>query len=276
MHKGSSLLRRNILWLDIALIAIAVLVLFPLVWVLLTSLKGRFDIAAKPPTLFFKPTLDNYNQVFLKDNFFNYFEDSVVIALLSTFFSLALGSMAAYGIVRFRVGGSFLPMWVLSIRMFPPIAIILPVYIIMRNLHLLDTFYSIVMMHTLMNLPFVVWLMSGFFREIPSEIDEAAVIDGCSLFTAYFRVILPIVIPGLLATAIFCLITSWNEFLFALVLSGRNIKTIPVATAFYVTDRDILWGPMAAVGVTASIPIVVFTMIVQKHLVRGLSYGAVK
>jgi len=160
--------------------------------------------------------------------------------------------------------------------MFPPIAIILPIYIIMRKLHLLDSYYAIIIMHTLVNLPFVVWLMSGFFREVPNEIDEAAKIDGCSVFTAFIRVILPIVLPGLLATTVFCLITSWNEFLFALVLSGRNVTTLPVASAFYVTDRDILWGPMAAVGVTASIPIIIFTILIQKHLVRGLTYGAVK
>jgi multiple sugar transport system permease protein len=177
---------------------------------------------------------------------------------------------------RYRVGGDFLPFWVLSIRMFPPIAIILPIYVIMRKLHLLDTYYAVIIMHTLVNLPFVVWLMSGFFREIPDEIDEAAVIDGCSIWSAYFKVIIPVVKPGLFATAVFCLITSWNEFLFALVLSGRNVTTLPVATAFYVTDRDILWGPMAAVGVTASIPIIVFTILIQKHLVRGLTYGAVK
>ena len=264
------------IWVDVLLVVVVILVLFPLIWILLTSFKGRFEIAAFPPKIFFKPTFENYNTVFLRDNFYQYFKDSIIIAICSTALALFLGSMAAYSMTRYRVGGNFLPFWVLSIRMFPPIAIILPIYIIMRKLHLLDTYYAVIIMHTLMNLPFVVWLMSGFFREVPSEIDEAAQIDGCSVFTAYARVIIPIVMPGLLATSVFCLITSWNEFLFALVLSGRNVTTLPVAAAFYVTDRDILWGPMAAVGVTASIPIIIFTIIIQKHLVRGLTYGAVK
>jgi len=267
---------REHMWVDIILIFVVLLVLLPLIWILLTSFKGRFDIASSPPKIFFQPTIENYHTVFFRDNFHQFFKDSLIIAVSSTGLALFLGSMAAYSMTRFHVGGNFLPFWVLSIRMFPPIAIILPIYIIMRKLHLLDTYYAIIIMHTLLNLPFVVWLMSGFFNEVPNEVDEAAKIDGCSVFTAYFRVILPIVMPGLLATTVFCFITSWNEFLFALVLSGRNVTTLPVAAAFYVTDRDILWGPMAAVGVTASIPIIIFTIIIQKHLVRGLSYGAVK
>jgi multiple sugar transport system permease protein len=267
---------KNAVWVDILLVFIVLLVLFPLIWILLTSLKGRFEIAAIPPRIFFKPTVENYETVFIRDGFHRYFKDSIVIALSSTALALFLGTMAAYSMTRYRVGGDFLPFWVISIRMFPPIAIILPVYILMRNLGLLDTYYSVIIMHTLLNLPFVVWLMSGFFKEVPNEIDEAAMIDGCSIFSAFFRVVLPVVLPGILATAVFCLITSWNEFLFSLVLSGRNVKTLPVAAAFYVTDRDILWGPMAAVGVTASIPIIIFTILIQKHLVRGLTYGAVK
>jgi multiple sugar transport system permease protein len=269
-------LYRSALWVDVLLVLVVLVVIFPLIWILLTSLKGRFEIAAIPPRIFFKPTFENYDVVFVRDAFHRYFKDSIIIAVGSTALALFLGTMSAYSMTRYRVGGDFLPFWVISIRMFPPIAIILPVYILMRNLGLLDTFYAVVIMHTLLNLPFVVWLMSGFFREVPNEIDEAAMIDGCSIFSSFFRVVLPVVLPGILATAVFCLITSWNEFLFSLVLSGRNVKTLPVAAAFYVTDRDILWGPMAAVGVTASIPIIIFTMLIQKHLVRGLTYGAVK
>jgi multiple sugar transport system permease protein len=267
---------REELWIDILLVVAVLAVLVPLLWILATSLKGRFDISAKPLKFLFQPTLDNYRTVFLSDRFLRYFSSSAIIAVSSTVVSLFFGSMAAYSITRHRTGGDFLPFWILSQRMLPPIVIILPVYILMRNLGLLDTYWSIIIMHTLINLPFAIWLMTGFFREVPDAIDEAAVIDGCSIFKAYFRIILPIVTPGLLATGIFCLVASWNEFLFALVLSGRTVTTLPVATAFYVTDRDILWGPMTAVGVTAMIPIIVFTLLIQKYLVRGLSYGAVK
>jgi multiple sugar transport system permease protein len=263
-------------WIDIVMVVAIVVVIAPLLWILATSFKGRFDIAAKPLKFLFQPTLENYGTVFVSDRFQQYFKDSAIIAVGSTVISLFLGSMAAYSLTRYRVGGNFLPFWILSQRMLPPIAIILPVYILMSNLGLLDTYYAIIIMHTLLNLPFVVWLMTGFFREVPEAIDEAAVIDGCGPFSAFFRVVLPIVVPGLLATGVFCVLTSWNEFLFSLVLSGRTVKTLPVAVAFYVTDRDILWGPMTAVGITATIPIVIFTIAIQKHLVRGLSYGAVK
>ncbi len=263
-------------WIDVLLVVAILAALLPLLWIVVTSFKGRFDIAAKPLKFLFQPTLENYRTVFVSDRFLKYFQDSAIIAAGSTIVSLALGSMAAYSMSRYRVGGKFLPFWVLSQRMLPPIAIILPVYILMSRLGLLDTYYAIIIMHTLINLPFVVWLMTGFFREVPEAVDEAAIMDGCGPFAAFFRVVLPIVVPGLLATGVFCILTSWNEFLFSLVISGRTVKTLPVAVAFYVTDRDILWGPMTAVGVTATIPIVIFTIAIQKHLVRGLSYGAVK
>ncbi len=273
--KGSRRLHDDA-WVDVVLAVAIVVVVFPLLWIVATSFKGRFDIAAKPLKFLFQPTLENYSTVFVSDNFLNYFRDSAIIAASSTVISLFLGSMTAYSMTRYRVGGNFIPFWILSQRMLPPIAIILPVYILMRNLGLLDTYYAIIIMHTLLNLPFVVWLMTGFFKEVPEAIDEAAIMDGCSVFATFRRIILPIVVPGLLATGVFCILTSWNEFLFSLVLSGRTVKTLPVAVAFYVTDRDILWGPMTAVGVTATIPIIIFTILIQRHLVRGLSYGAVK
>jgi multiple sugar transport system permease protein len=263
-------------WIDVLLVVAILIALLPLLWILITSFKGRFDIAAKPLKFLFQPTLQNFLTVFVSDKFLKYFQDSAIIAACSTLASLFLGSMAAYSISRYKVGGNFLPFWILSQRMLPPIAIILPVYILMSHLGLLDTYYSIIILHTLLNLPFAVWLMTGFFREVPEAVDEAAILDGCGPFSALFRVVLPIVAPGLVATGVFCLLTSWNEFLFSLVLSGRTVKTLPVAVAFYVTDRDILWGPMTAVGITATIPIVIFTIAIQKHLVRGLSYGAVK
>ncbi len=273
--KGSRLKSRD-LWIDVVVLFVVILVLFPIVWTFLTSIKGRFDVSAMPPKLLFTPTTENYRKVFIEDGFYRYFKDSIIIALISTVIAVFLGTMAAYGLVRYRVGGKFLPFWILSTRMLPPIAIILPIYILMQRVRLIDTYASIIIMHVLLNLPFAVWLMSGFFREVPSEIDEAALLDGCSVFGAFIRILFPVVIPGVLATTVFCLITSWNEYLFALILSGRNVKTLPVAAAFYVTDRDILWGPMAAVAVVASIPIIIFTLLIQKHLVRGLSYGAIK
>jgi len=261
---------------NILLILIVIFVLFPFIWIFLTSFKDRFEIASAIPRFLFKPTFENYKQIFLVDGFLQFFKDSIIIAVISTSFAVFFGSMAAFSITKYRVGGNFLSFWILSMRMFPPIAIIIPVYILMIRLNLLDTYAAVVIMHTLVNMPFAVWLMNGFYQEVPTEIHESAMIDGCSVFRSFFTIIFPVVKPGIIATSIFCLITSWNEFLFSLILSGRRITTLPVATAFYVTDRDILWGPMAAVGVTAMVPIIIFTILIQKHLVRGLTYGAVK
>lgn len=262
--------------LNLILIIVTVVVLFPIFWTLLTSLKDRLDIACYPPLLLFKPTLESYKQVFFRDNFIQYFINSLVIGVSSTLISLGMGSLTAYSMSRYKTGGKNFSFWVLSMRMLPPIAIILPVYILMSTLRWLGTYQALVAMHVLLNLPFAVWLMKGFFDEIPTAVDEAALIDGCSPWSVYWRIVIPIAMPGLLATAIFCLITSWNEFLFALLLSGIKTKTLPVATAGYITDREICWGPMATVAITASAPIILFMVLIQKHLVRGLSYGAIK
>jgi len=161
--------------------------------------------------------------------------------------------------------------------MFPPIVTAVPVFLMMRDLRLLNTLTSLVIVYTALNLPFVVWMMRGFFRELPRELEEAAMVDGDSRLGALVRVILPLVTPGLAATAVFCLIVSWNEFLLALVLTQTDASmTLPVGIAGRVTQYEIKWGVMSAAGVVAMIPILVFAMAVQRYLVRGLSLGAVK
>ncbi len=157
--KGSKLKARD-RWIDVLVFLVVILVLFPIVWTFLTSIKGRFDISAMPPKLLFTPTIENYRKVFIEDGFYRYFKDSIIIALIATVIAIFLGTMTAYGLVRYRVGGKFLPFWILSTRMLPPIAIILPIYILMQRIKLIDTYASIIIMHVLLNLPFAVWLMS--------------------------------------------------------------------------------------------------------------------
>jgi ABC-type glycerol-3-phosphate transport system permease component len=149
-------------------------------------------------------------------------------------------------------------------------------FILMRRLHLLDTYMALIITYTVVNLPFTVWLMRGFILDLPKEMDEAARIDGCTVWQIFWRIILPVVRPGLIAAAIFALITSWNEFLFAMILTGGHVKTVPLVAAEVITDKEVLWGPMSAIGTMAAIPIIIFTMFVQTYIVRGLSYGAVK
>jgi len=263
-----------ILYVGLGLISL--IVLFPIIWILLTSVKPTIDIPAYPPKIFFKPTIEHYGRAFSRSGFLGSFLDSTLIAVVVMLLSVTLGSMCAYSLARFNVGGKNFRFWILSQRMFPPVAMILPLYILMRRLHLLDTYMALIITHTVVNLPFTVWLMRGFIIDLPKEIDEAALIDGCSIWQVFWRIILPVVKPGLVAASIFALITSWNEFLFALILTGGEVKTVPLVASEVITDKEVLWGPMSAIGTMTAIPIIIFTMFVQKYIVRGLSYGAIK
>jgi multiple sugar transport system permease protein len=253
----------------------------PVYWMLTISLKSDVDQFAVPPRWFgYSPTLAHYNDAFLSRSFGEYLSTSATVAVLSTIFAVTLGTLAAYGLGRFRLRGRLdrrLSLWILSTRMFPPIVTAVPLFLLMRDLRLLNTIPALVTVYTALNLPFVVWMMRGFFRELPRELEEAAMVDGDSRLGALVRVILPLVTPGLAATGVFCLIVSWNEFLLALVLTQTDAAmTLPVGIAGRVTQYEIKWGVMSAAGVVAMIPILVFAMAVQRYLVRGLSLGAVK
>lgn len=255
--------------------------LLPVYWMMTISLKREVDQFAVPPKwIIFEPTLAHYRDAFVERSFAQYLVTSGVVAVLSTACALVLGTLAAYGLARFRLPHKLntrVALWILSTRMFPPIVTAVPLFLLMSDLRLLDTVTSLVIVYTAFNLPFVVWMMRGFFREIPRELEEAARVDGDSRLGALRRVILPLVTPGLAATAVFCLIISWNEFLFALTLTQTdNAMTLPVGIAGRVTQYEIEWGVMSAAGVVAMIPILVFALAVQRYLVRGLSLGAVK
>ncbi len=265
----------------VLLVMAAMAALIPVYWMLTISLKTEVDQFAVPPRwLGFAPTLVHYIDAFFERSFGRYLLTSVIVASLSTSFAMVIGTLAAYALARFRLPGRLdkhLSLWILSTRMFPPIVTAVPLFLMMRDLRLLDTITSLVLVYTAFNLPFVVWMMRGFFRELPRDLEEAAMVDGDSRLGALVRVILPLVTPGLAATAVFCLIVSWNEFLFALVLTQTDAAmTLPVGIAGRVTQYEIKWGVMSAAGVVAMIPILAFALAVQRYLVRGLSLGAVK
>jgi multiple sugar transport system permease protein len=268
--------------LKYALVAVTLFVaLAPVYWMLTISLKTEVDQFAVPPRwLSFRPVLSHYRDAFFVRSFGQYLATSAVVSVLSTICAMLIGTLAAYGLSAFRLPHRLdtrLSLWILSTRMFPPIVTIVPLFMMMRDVRLLDTRASLVIVYTAFNLPFVVWMMRGFFNEIPRDLEEAARVDGDSRLGALVRVILPLVAPGLAATAIFCLIISWNELLFALVLSQTDASmTLPVGIAGRVTQYEIKWGVMSAAGVVAMMPILVFAMAVQRYLVRGLSLGAVK
>jgi multiple sugar transport system permease protein len=265
-----------------ALVALAsIFALTPVYWMLTISLKREVDQFALPPLWFsFTPTLEHYRDAFLTRAFGQYLMTSAIVAVSATFCALVIGTLAAYALARFKMPGRLdrkLALWILSTRMFPPIVTAVPLFLMMRDLGLLNTRASLVILYTGFNLPFVVWMMRGFFMEVPRELEEAAMVDGDSRLGALRRVLLPLVAPGLAATAVFCLIISWNEFLFALVLTQTDAAmTLPVGIAGRVTQYEIKWGLMSAAGVVAMLPILLFALAVQKYLVRGLSLGGVK
>lgn len=265
----------------VVLTAALVIAVAPVYWMLSISLKTEVDQFAVPPRwIWFAPTFAHYYDAFFARSFGRYLVTSLTVATLSTICAVTLGTLAAYGLARFKLRAGLdrrLSIWILSTRMFPPIVTAVPLFLMMRDLRLLNTITALVIVYTALNLPFVVWMMRGFFRELPKELEEAAMVDGDSRLGALRRVILPLVTPGLAATAVFCLIVSWNEFLLGLVLTQTDASmTLPVGIAGRVTQYEIKWGVMSAAGVVAMIPILVFAMAVQKYLVRGLSLGAVK
>lgn len=267
---------KKIIFLLIAAVIFGV-ILFPPVVLFLTSIKTELDALSFPPKWIFKPTLENYTEIFEFSPFTRHLLNSFIVASLNTGVVLVLGSFAAYSLARFRFkGADDIAFWILSVRMMPPVAAIIPIYIIMRNLHLLDTPWSLVITYLTFNLPFAVWMMRSFFREIPREIEESALVDGCSIFRSFRSIALPLVAPGLAATGILTFIFSWNEFLFALILTGSKAVTLPVGITGYMKETGINWGYMTAGGALALIPVIVFTILVQKHLVKGLTMGALK
>ena len=263
------------------LVLALVAALAPVYWMITISLKTEIDQFAIPPKWFaFTPTLQHYYDAFVTRSFAQYLLTSAIVAVVSTACALVIGTLAAYALARFRLPYSLdrkLALWILSTRMFPAIVTAVPLFLMMRDLRLLNTKLALIVVYTGFNLPFVVWMMRGFFAEVPRDLEEAALVDGDSRLGALVRVVLPLVTPGLAATAVFCLIVCWNEFLFALVLTQTDAAmTLPVGIAGRVTQYEIKWGVMSAAAVVAMIPILAFAMSVQKYLVRGLSLGAVK
>jgi multiple sugar transport system permease protein len=279
-HKNQRLRSKSVLRYSLVLLALLA-ALTPVYWMLTISLKREVDQFAVPPRWFsFVPTLEHYVDAFVRRSFGQYLVTSAIVAVCSTGCALLIGTLAAYALARFSFPRRLdrkLSLWILSTRMFPPIVTAIPLFLMMRDVGLLNTRMSLIILYTGFNLPFVVWMMRGFFLEVPRELEEAAMVDGDSRLGALRRVLLPLVAPGLAATAVFCLIISWNEFLFALVLAQTDAAmTLPVGIAGRVTQYEIKWGVMSAAGVVAMLPILVFAMAVQKYLVRGLSLGAVK
>jgi multiple sugar transport system permease protein len=260
-----------------ALLVLMVLFLFPLLWIVGLSFKTRMQVFASPPLFIWTPTLHNYVAILSTGSFQTAFINSVMIAAEAVLLSICVGVPAAYAFARFRFAGRApLFMSLLVMRMLPPIAVLVPMYVLFAKLGLAQTRLSVVLAYTTFSLPLVVWIMRGFFEELPRELEESAWVDGASRFAAFRHVVLPLVRPGLVAATILCLLLAWNDFIFAAVLTTDATRTLPVLMASFSGDVGVDWGSMTASCVLVVLPVVLFSFAAQRHLVAGLSSGAVK
>ena len=259
------------------ILVVLVVALTPWLWIFLTSFKSRLDALATTTVWLFTPTFEHYPDVFIDKNYLPLAANSVVVALATTVLSLAAGLPAAYVFARRDFAGKEdLFFFFLTTRMAPPISVVVPMFLLFSAIGITDTPLAVILAHSTFNLSLVVWMMRAFFADIPKEVDEAALMDGHTPAGAFLRVLVPMAAPGIAATAILCFILSWNEFLYAFVLVAFEGRTLTVGIPGLVTPHGTLWGQVAAVAVVATLPIILFTFLVQKHLVRGLTFGAVK
>ena len=251
---------------------------FPVLWVIITSFKTRTDIFTLPPKIFFNPTVEHYFEAFIRtsDIAFGTF-NSVVIATVTTFLTLIVAVPAGYAFARvtfkFRSQLSF---FALISQMAPPIGLIIPYFFILSRTRMLDSYTGLIAIHMTLTVPFSIWLMITYFQDLPVSLEESAAIDGASPFTTFFRVVLPTAWGGVAVTAIFAFIESWNEFLYAVILTGSKTKTVPVAIFSFLTTEESLWGPFTATGVTIMAPVIFVALFAQRQMIKGMTLGATK
>ena len=262
---------------DLVLIMVLIFTLFPILWTVTLSFKQSRDIVKYPPSFLFTPTFDNYINALYNSPFLNYFINSGIIALGSTFLVLLLAIPAAYGIYRFNFKlKSFVTVFILFSRMVLPVAVAIPFFVVFKELNLLNTHISIILMETIMLLPLAIWLIGGYLVMVPKEFEEAAMIDGTTRFGAFLRIVIPILITSLIPISILTFIFSWNDLLFPLILSGPQTKTLTVGILNLIGYESVDWGALCATVMIASVPIIILAMIVQKQLIKGFSAEVLK
>jgi ABC-type glycerol-3-phosphate transport system permease component len=279
LRKGARARRRRRLSIARAVVASLMTLLFlgPILWMVSTAFKVGNQAFSATPTFFFTPTFENFRSVFTKSRFGDALATSLFTATSSTILALLLGAGIAYPLARHRLRGQqHLAFWVLSLRIVPPIVVIIPLFLMLRNFGLTGSVWSLVVIYTYMNLPLTVWLLRGFFADLPTEIEEASFVDGASRLRSFFDITVPLALPGIVATALLAFIFAWNEFLFANILTGANTRTAPVGLTEYVTPTSVEWTNIMAAGTLVVLPVWIFALAAQRYLVRGLTLGAVK
>jgi ABC-type glycerol-3-phosphate transport system permease component len=278
-RKGARRRRHRRLGVIRAVAAALVTLIFlgPILWMVSTAFKIGNQAFAETPKIFFTPTIENFRTVFTKSRFGDALATSLFTATSSTILALLLGAGIAYPLARQRMRGQRqLAFWVLSLRIIPPIVVIIPLFLMLRSIGLTGSIWSLVVIYTYMNLPLTVWLLRGFFADVPVEIEEASYVDGAKRLRSFFGITVPLALPGIIATALLAFIFAWNEFLFANILTGANTRTAPVGLTEYVTPTTVEWTNIMAAGTLVVLPVWIGALAAQRYLVRGLTMGAVK
>jgi multiple sugar transport system permease protein len=257
-------------------LALAASLVLPPGWLVLTSLKPVALTFALPPVWIFTPTLEHYVAVLSRPNFIRVLSNTLIVSVVSTAITIVFGSLAAYSIARFQTGGVRLLYATLIARVLPPVVLALPFFVLFYRLGLTDTLQGLIITYGTFALPTVIWIMIPFFDEIPRELEEAAIVDGCSRLGAMWRVTFPLARSGLIVTTLLTFMSAWNQFFFALVLASERAKTLPLEASAFISDYAIEWGPVAAMGSILIIPPILAVLFLQGRLVRGLTLGGVK
>ena len=255
--------------------ALAVVSILPILVMLSTSLKTQSQIFSGNFSFFMMPTFENYRSV-LEGRFLGYLGNSIIVSVIATVLTLIFGTMCAYAISRFKFSGrSPIAMSTLLVRTIPPAVLAIPVYFILTPLHL-DGIVGLTISYIALNLPFTIWLLYGFIEQVPTELEEAATVDGCGPYRLFFTLILPLLKPGLAAAAIFTFRIAWNELVLASILTNRNSRTLPYGVYLFITDVGIDWGQLMAAGMLVALPPLIFTFVAARQIITGLTAGAVK
>ena len=260
----------------VAAVALTLVFLFPVYWLFMISFKTPDEIYHSPPVWYpASLQLANYAVLFRDGDAIAVWH-SLVLAGTSTVLAMFLGTICAYSLARFKTGGENLAMWIISQRMMPPIAIVFPVFLLYVWLGWVDTYQGLILLYTAFNLPYVIWMMRGYIGDIPIELEESALVDGCSRWRVLVKVVFPMARAGLFATAVFTFVFAWNDFIFALVLTRTEVLTFPVQVTHYFGGQSNFWAKIAAMSVLGTLPVFVAVTAMQRFLVRGISMGAVK
>lgn len=270
--KKSRILHTTAYYVVVYLILFAVI--FPFLWMVLSSFKMQSQMLNLKYLFKFDATSKNYRDLFSNYNFFRPILNSFIIALISTGLSLVLALPASYGIARFGMKKTSLLL--LVVRMIPAITFLVPWFVIFTFIGIVDTHFGLILAHMVVALPFIIWIMVPFFESLPKELEESAAVDGSTRFNSFLKIILPISGPGIVTSAILSFVFSWNNFMFGIILSGRNTKTLPVAIYGFISYTDINWGGLMAGSVVVTIPVIVISLFLQKYIIKGLTAGAVK